>query len=78
MQEGFAMRIQLRAAPIEWSISNLLRQHHRLASIRHRTDRDSERSAGHTTNTGNYNRRQTTNEPRVFELRLSYRWGNGE
>ena len=27
------------------------------------------------TNTGNYDHRQTTNEPRVFGLRLSYRWG---
>jgi iron complex outermembrane recepter protein len=30
------------------------------------------------TNTGNYDHRQTTNEPRVFGLRLSYRWGKGE
>jgi outer membrane receptor protein involved in Fe transport len=30
------------------------------------------------TNTGNYDRRQTTTEPRVFGLRLSYRWGKGE
>ena len=30
------------------------------------------------TNTGNYDGRQTTNEPRVFGLRLSYRWGKGE
>jgi iron complex outermembrane recepter protein len=30
------------------------------------------------TNTGNYDRRETTNEPRVFGLRLSYRWGKGE
>jgi outer membrane receptor protein involved in Fe transport len=30
------------------------------------------------TNTGNYDRRQTTNEPRVLGLRLSYRWGKGE
>lgn len=30
------------------------------------------------TNTGNYDHRQTTNEPRVFGLRLQYRWGNGE
>jgi iron complex outermembrane recepter protein len=27
------------------------------------------------TNTGNYDNRQTTNEPRVFGLHLSYRWG---
>jgi hypothetical protein len=27
------------------------------------------------TNTGNYDHRQTTNEPRVFGLRASYRWG---
>jgi len=27
------------------------------------------------TNTGNYDHRQTTNEPRVFGLRLKYRWG---
>jgi len=27
------------------------------------------------TNTGNYDRRNTTNEPRVFGVRLNYRWG---
>jgi outer membrane receptor protein involved in Fe transport len=27
------------------------------------------------TNTGNYDHRETTNEPRVFGLRLKYRWG---
>jgi outer membrane receptor protein involved in Fe transport len=27
------------------------------------------------TNTGNYDHRQTTNLPRVFSLRLQYRWG---
>jgi outer membrane receptor protein involved in Fe transport len=27
------------------------------------------------TNTGNYDRRNTTNEPRVFGIRLKYRWG---
>jgi len=27
------------------------------------------------TNTGNFDLRQTTNEPRVFGLRLSYRFG---
>ena len=27
------------------------------------------------TNTGNYDHRQTTNLPRVFGLRLQYRWG---
>ncbi|HTX24081.1 MAG TPA: TonB-dependent receptor [Steroidobacteraceae bacterium] len=27
------------------------------------------------TNTGNYDHRQTTNEPRVFGIRLKYRWG---
>ena len=27
------------------------------------------------TNTGNYDHRETTNEPRVFGLRASYRWG---
>jgi len=30
------------------------------------------------TNTSNYDHRQTTNEPRVIGLRLSYRWGKGE
>jgi iron complex outermembrane receptor protein len=30
------------------------------------------------TNEGNYDLRQTRNEPRVFGLRLSYRWGKGE
>jgi iron complex outermembrane receptor protein len=30
------------------------------------------------TNTANYDHRDTTNEPRVFGLRLSYRWGKGE
>jgi iron complex outermembrane receptor protein len=30
------------------------------------------------TNTGNYDHRQTTNEPRVFGLRLSYRYGKEE
>ena len=30
------------------------------------------------TNTGNYDRRNTTNEPRVVGLRLSYRWGKNE
>ena len=30
------------------------------------------------TNTGNYDHRQTTNEPRVFGLRLKYRWGKEE
>jgi iron complex outermembrane recepter protein len=30
------------------------------------------------TNTGNYDHRETTNEPRVFGLRLRYRWGKGE
>jgi iron complex outermembrane recepter protein len=30
------------------------------------------------TNTGNYDHRQTTNEPRVFGLRLQYRWGKLE
>jgi iron complex outermembrane recepter protein len=30
------------------------------------------------TNTANYDHRQTTNEPRVIGLRLSYRWGKGE
>jgi hypothetical protein len=30
------------------------------------------------TNTANYDHRQTTNEPRVFGLRLSYRWGKAE
>ena len=30
------------------------------------------------TNTGNYDHRETTNEPRVFGLRLKYRWGKGE
>lgn len=30
------------------------------------------------TNTGNYDHRETTNEPRVFGLRVSYRWGKGE
>jgi iron complex outermembrane receptor protein len=29
------------------------------------------------TNEGNFNLRQTRNEPRVFGLRLSYRWGKG-
>ena len=29
------------------------------------------------TNTGNFDLRQTTNEPRVFGLRLNYRWGKG-
>jgi iron complex outermembrane receptor protein len=29
------------------------------------------------TNTGNYDLRQTTNEPRVYGLRLSYRFGKG-
>jgi iron complex outermembrane receptor protein len=29
------------------------------------------------TNTSNYDHRQTTNEPRVIGLRLSYRWGKG-
>jgi iron complex outermembrane recepter protein len=28
-------------------------------------------------NTGNFDLRETTNEPRVFGLRLSYRWGKG-
>ncbi len=27
------------------------------------------------TNTGNYDHRETTNEPRVFDIRLNYRWG---
>ena len=27
------------------------------------------------TNTGNFDLRQTTNEPRVFGLRINYRWG---
>jgi iron complex outermembrane recepter protein len=27
------------------------------------------------TNTGNYDHRETTNEPRVFGIRLNYRWG---
>ena len=30
------------------------------------------------TNTGNYDARQTTNEPRVYGVRVSYRWGKGE
>ena len=30
------------------------------------------------TNTANYDHRNTTNEPRVIGLRLSYRWGKGE
>jgi outer membrane receptor protein involved in Fe transport len=30
------------------------------------------------TNEGNYDLRQTRNEPRVFGLRLSYRWGKGQ
>jgi iron complex outermembrane recepter protein len=30
------------------------------------------------TNTGNYDHRNTTNEPRVFGLRLKYRWGKAE
>jgi iron complex outermembrane receptor protein len=30
------------------------------------------------TNTGNYDHRRTTNEPRVIGLRLSYRWGKGD
>jgi iron complex outermembrane receptor protein len=30
------------------------------------------------TNEGNFNLRQTRNEPRVFGLRLSYRWGKGD
>jgi iron complex outermembrane receptor protein len=30
------------------------------------------------TNEGNYDLRQTRNEPRVFGARLSYRWGNGK
>jgi iron complex outermembrane receptor protein len=30
------------------------------------------------TNEGNFDLRQTRNEPRVFGLRLSYRWGKGE
>jgi len=30
------------------------------------------------TNTGNYDHRQTTNEPRVFGLRVKYRWGQGK
>jgi outer membrane receptor protein involved in Fe transport len=29
------------------------------------------------TNTGNFDLRYTTNEPRVFGLRLNYRWGKG-
>jgi len=29
------------------------------------------------TNTGNFDVRYTTNEPRVYGLRLSYRWGKG-
>jgi len=29
------------------------------------------------TNEGNFDLRQTRNEPRVFGLRLSYRWGKG-
>ena len=27
------------------------------------------------TNTGNFDLRETTNEPRVFGLRINYRWG---
>jgi iron complex outermembrane receptor protein len=30
------------------------------------------------TNTGNFDFRQTVNEPRVFGMRLNYRWGKGE
>ena len=30
------------------------------------------------TTIANYDHRQTTNEPRVFGIRLSYRWGKGE
>ena len=30
------------------------------------------------TNTGNFDFRQTINEPRVFGMRLNYRWGKGE
>jgi iron complex outermembrane recepter protein len=30
------------------------------------------------TNTANYDHRNTTNEPRIIGLRLSYRWGKGE
>jgi iron complex outermembrane recepter protein len=30
------------------------------------------------TNTGNYDHRDTTNEPRVFGVRLKYRWGKAE
>jgi outer membrane receptor protein involved in Fe transport len=30
------------------------------------------------TNTANYDRRNTTNEPRVIGIRMSYRWGKGE
>jgi len=30
------------------------------------------------TNTGNYDHRETTNEPRVYGLRLSYRFGKGD
>ncbi len=30
------------------------------------------------TNTANYDRRNTTNEPRIFGLRVSYRWGKDE